>query len=148
MRLPIALFAALLVTGCIFPTDHRYGQDACSGGTDQYGASCGSYYNGPTATVIAIGPWHQYTDAADSYCFEFSPTPASVRMGDSFYFQNNTGSSITILGSNQTPWVTVGPGATSAALNFSTAGVYDFGVQGCAGVGGTPLYGVLDVTIN
>ena len=76
------------------------------------------------------------------------PPPASVRVGGSYYFQDNTNSAVTILSSNQIPLFTVGPGQTSPPLSTSEAGVCGFGLQGCKGRGGTAFYGVLDVTLN
>jgi len=148
MRLLMALLAVSLVTGCIFPTDRRYGSDNCIDGTDEWGAPCTPNYNGPVGAVITIGPSRQYADNADTLCYQLSPTPASVPSGGSYYFRNNTSSNITILGINQTPWVTIAAGATSGPLNTFSPGVYGFGVQGCSGVAGTAWYGVLDVTIN
>jgi plastocyanin len=71
-----------------------------------------------------------------------------VKVGATYSFQNNTSSTITILGADQSTWVTVGAYSTSAALTFSAAGAYGFAVQGCRGLSGTPWYGVLNVTIN
>jgi hypothetical protein len=96
--------------------------------------------------VITIGPSYQYSGNSDTMCYQFSPVGASVPTGGSYSFQNNTSSPITILGANQTPWVTVGAGSTSAALTASNPGVYNFGVQGCRGVSGTPWYGALSVS--
>jgi hypothetical protein len=146
MRSLIAFLAVSLATGCIFPTGSRYGSDNCTAGTDQWGNPCN--YNGPGGAVITIGPSGQYADNADTLCYQLSPTPASVPSGGSYYFRNNTSSNITILGINQTPWVTIAAGATSGPLNNFSPGVYGFGVQGCSGVAGTAWYGVLDVTIN
>jgi hypothetical protein len=146
----IALCAVSLMMACRFPTDSRYGDNNqnCGDNSSQQDPSCTPNHHSPSGTVISVGPAHQYTDNADTLCYQFSPMPASVTMGGDYYFQNNTSSSVTILGSNQVPWVTVAAGATSPPLNFSTAGVYNFGVQGCRGVDGTPSYGVLDVTLN
>lgn len=146
MRMLIAVVALSLLAACqltLAPLPD--GGQNCGYGSSWSGASCRSASAG---TVIAIGPSLQYPDNADVLCYQFSPTVVSVTVGGSYVFQNNTSSPITILGTNQVPWVTVGAGATSAALNFSASGVFVFAVQGCRGVGGTPWYGVLNVTVN
>ena len=139
--LAIPMFAACSLT--LAPLPPGGGQN-CRSGSNASGARC----NSAAATVITIGPSHQYADNSDALCFQFSPVVASVPVGGSYSFQNNTSSPITILGADQAPWVTVDAGSTSAAINFPTVGVYSFGVQGCRGVGGTAWYGVLAVTTN
>jgi hypothetical protein len=149
MRMLVAVLAMSLAAACsltLAPISDA-GQN-CRDGSNRWGSQCTPADHSPAGTVISIGPSHQYADNADTLCYQFSPSQASVKTGGSYFFQNNTSSSITILGSNQVPWVTVGPGATSGALNFSGAGVFSFGVQGCRGAGGTAFYGVLDVTLN
>jgi hypothetical protein len=149
MRLFIAFVALALLTACRLETEPFSGDDqSCESGWSRSSGVCTRDYQPPLVTVIAIGPSRVYADSADTMCYGFSPSPASIRSGASYRFQNNTGSSITIVDSNQIPWVTVGAYATSGALSSSSAGVYGFGVQGCRGVGGTPWYGVLDVTVN
>jgi hypothetical protein len=98
--------------------------------------------------VIAIQSAPVYGDPADNSCFQFSPLPASVRVGGTYFFENNTNSAVTIIGPNQIPLVTVGPGRTSASISASGAGVYAFGIQACKGVSGTAFYGELNVTLN
>ena len=145
MRMLIAILAVPLVAACsltLAPLPD--GGSNCRSGSNASGSRC----DAPAGTVISVGPSHQYTGSSDTLCYQFSPVVESVQIGGSYVFQNNTSSSITILGADQVPWVTVGAGSTSAALNFQSAGVYGFGVQGCRGVGGTPWYGVLAVTIN
>ena len=117
------------------------------------GQNCGNHsnascYNSYSATVITVGPTLQYPNNADVMCYQFSPTVVSVKVGATYTFQNNTSSTITILGTDQTTWVTVGAYSTSTTLTFSAAGAYAFAVQGCRGLSGTPWYGVLNVTIN
>jgi hypothetical protein len=149
MRILIAVLAMSLVSACsltLAPLPDA--AQNCGYGSSWSGTSCRSGNHSSAGTVIVIGPSLQYTDNADAMCYQFSPTVASVTMGGSYVFQNNTSSPITIMGANQVPWITVGAGATSPALNFSAAGVFGFGVQGCRGVSGTPWYGVLNVTIN
>jgi hypothetical protein len=146
MRMLIAVLAMPLFAACsltLAPLPPGGGQN-CRSGSNASGARC----NSPAATVITIGPSHQYTDNSDALCFQFSPVVASMQVGGSYSFQNNTSSPITILGADQAPWVTVDAGSTSAAINFPNVGVYSFGVQGCRGVGGTAWYGVLAVTTN
>ena len=138
--LAVPLFAACSLTLAPLSAD---GQN-CEGSSYQRGSQCNSHI----PIVIIIGPSYQYADNSDTMCYQFSPVAASVKIGGSYSFQNNTSSPITILGADQVPWVTVGPGSTSAALNFPNAGVYNFGVQGCRGVGGTPWYGALAVTTS
>lgn len=146
MRMLIAVLAMSVVAACsltLAPLPDGGGQN-CRSGSSQWGSRCDS----PIQIVIAIGPSRQYTDNFDTMCYQFAPVVASVKIGGSYSFQNNTSSTITIMGADQTPWVTVDPGSTSAALNFPNAGVYGFGVQGCRGVGGSAWYGVLAVTSN
>ena len=149
MRILIAVLAMSLVSACsltLAPLPD--GAQNCGYGSSWSGTSCTSGHHSSAGTVIVIGPSLQYTDNSDAMCYQFSPTVTSVTMGGSYVFQNNTSSSITIMGANQVSWITVGAGVTSPALNFSMAGVFGFGVQGCRGVNGTPWYGVLNVTIN
>ena len=145
MRMLIAILAMPLVAACTvtlapLSSDGRN----CEGGWSQRGTQC----NSPIPIVIIIGPSYQYSDNSDTMCYRFSPVSASVKIGGSYAFQNSTSSPITILGADQVQWVTVGPGSTSAAINFPNAGVYSYGVQGCRGVAGTAWYGVLAVTTN
>jgi hypothetical protein len=151
MRKLIALAAIILLSACRVSVEPLYGVDVTC--TDSYGhrnssSSCTTTITTPAVAVIAIQPTLVYADAADNFCFQFSPLPASVRVGGNYYFQNNTNSAVTIVGANQIPIVTVGPGQTSPSINTSGAGVYAFGIQGCRGVAGTAYYGVLNVTLN
>jgi hypothetical protein len=149
MRIVIALAGVLLLSACRVVTEPLYGDTGtCDAGWSRSGGVCVQNYQPPTVTVISIGPSREYADSADTMCFTLSPAPASIKEGGSYRFQNNTGLNLTILDSNQVPWVTVGGYATSSALTSSTPGVYGFGIQGCRGAAGTPWYGVLDVTIN
>ena len=145
MRMLIAVVSVCMLSACKLSLDATLAPLDCGDSNSHRGSSCTSNH-GPGGIVIIILPSRQYTDDADALCYQVSPVSASVTVGGSYYFQNNTSSTITIQGSNQTPWVTVGPGEASAALNVSAAGVYSFGVQGCRGVGGTAWYGVLNVT--
>jgi hypothetical protein len=120
----------------------------CQIGYGRHGTTCEPIITTPSVAVISIQPTRVYADSADTFCYQFTPSPAAVRTGGSYYFQNNTNSTITIVGSNQIPWVTIAPGQTSASLYSSGAGVYGFGIAGCRGVGGTSYYGELDVTLN
>jgi hypothetical protein len=149
MRKLFVIAAISMVSACRLSVEPVFGngQD-CSDTSTQHDSSCTPITHSPTVAVISIQPTRVYADSTDALCYQFSPSPASVRMGGSYYFQNNTNSSITIVGSDQIPWVTVGPGQTSAAFNSSAAGIYAFGIQGCRGMGGTAWYGVLDVTLN
>jgi hypothetical protein len=149
MRPLIALAAIALVSACQVSVEPLGVDVSC---TDSYGrhssSSCTTTFTSPAVAVIVIQPTLYYGDAADNFCFQFSPLPASVRVGGSYYFQNGTNSAVTIVGANQIPIVTVGPGQTSPSINTSGAGVYAFGIQGCRGVAGTAYYGVLNVTLN
>jgi hypothetical protein len=142
MRLLIAALALPLIAGCALTLSPLDGQN-CQG-SNQRGSQCHS----SIPIVIIIGPTYQYSDNSDRMCFQFSPVMASVKVGGTYSFQNNTNSPITIMGADGTPWVTVGPNSTSATLSVSNAGTYSFGVQGCSGVGGTAWYGALAVTAN
>jgi hypothetical protein len=151
MRIFFALVAISLLTGCRVFTEPLYGDGRdCQAGWSRSGGECTRGYTPPPVviTVITIGPSRVYSDSADTMCYALSPAPASIRTGGSYRFQNNTGLNLTIVDSNQIPWVTVGAYATSSALSASSAGVYGFGIQGCRGVAGTAWYGVLDVTVN
>lgn len=149
MRIFLALIALTFLTACRVITEPFYGDnDSCEAGWTRSGDSCTRDYQPPVVTVISIGPSRVYADSADSLCYQLSPTPASIRQGSSYRFQNNTGFNVTIVGSDQVPWVTIGAGATSSTLSSSAAGIYGFGIQGCRGVAGTAWYGVLDVTVN
>jgi hypothetical protein len=148
MRKLFVIAAMLLVSACRVSLDGTVGFDnGCSSSNGHQSSGCSTGHN-PGVIVIVIAPTRVYADAADALCYQLNPTPASVTTSGSYAFQNNTSSSVTIVGSNQVPWVTVGPGETSTSLSYSTAGVYGFGVQGCRGVGGTAMYGVLNVTLN
>lgn len=148
MRVLVALCSIALCTGC-FVTGPLYGdRDRCQDGWSQSARGCVPDYQTPAVTVISIGPSREYADTADTMCYSLAPSPASIKEGGSYRFQNNTGASVTIVDANGIPWVTTGPYASSSALTESTPGVYGFGIQGCRGVAGTPWYGVLDVTIN
>jgi hypothetical protein len=149
MRVLIALIAISLLTGCRIQTEPLYGDGGhCQSGWSESSRGCVPGYQTPVVTGISIGPSREYADSSDTMCYTLAPAPASIRAGGSYRFQNNTGQSLTILDSNNVPWVTVGPYASSAALSQSNAGVYGFGIQGCRGAAGTPWYGVLDVTVN
>ena len=148
MRILVALATVCLLSACKLSLDATLAPLDCGDSNNQRNSSCSTGGHGGGGIVIVIGPSRQYTDAADAQCYQVSPLAASVAVGGTYAFQNNTSSTITIQGSNQTQWVTVGPGATSPALNASAAGVYSFGVQGCRGMGGTVWYGQLSVTTN
>jgi hypothetical protein len=137
--LAVPLFAACSLTLAPLSSDGQNCERSY-----QRGSQCSS----PIPIIIIIGPSYQYRNSSDTMCYQFSPAAASVKIGGSYAFQNSTSSPITILGADQVPWVTVGPGSTSAAVNFPNAGVYNFGVQGCRGVGGTAWYGTLAVTAS
>ncbi|MFI5233873.1 MAG: hypothetical protein ACHQSE_15350 [Gemmatimonadales bacterium] len=147
MRILFSLAVVVSLTACRVITEPFYGDhDSCDSGFSRAGGSCTRNYQPPTITVISIGPSREYADSADAMCFQLSPAPASIKAGGSYRFQNNTGLNLTIVDSNQIPWVTVGGYAASSSLSASSAGVYGFGIQGCKGIAGTPWYGVLDVT--
>jgi hypothetical protein len=137
MRLLIAALALPLIAACSLTLAPI---DGCRDGSSHRGSQCG------IPIVIVIAPTYQYSDNSDTMCYQFSPVQASVNVGGSYTFQNNTSSRITIQGADGSAWVTVSPGSTSAAFTASTAGVYSFGVQGCRGVGGPAWYGSLAVT--
>ena len=143
MRKLIAIVAVPLVAACSLTLAPLAGDGQnCGGDSNQRGSQCNTHI----PIVIIIGPSYQYSDNSDAMCYQFSPVAASVMVGGSYSFQNSTRSPITIVGADQVPWVTVGPGSTSTALSFPNAGVYNFGVQGCRGMGGTAWYGSLAVT--
>lgn len=144
MRKLIAILAVPLVSACSLTLSPLADGQNCGNSSYQHGSQCTTHI----PIVIIIGPSYQYSDNSDTMCYQFSPGSATVPVGGSYTFQNNTSASITILGADRTPWVTVGPGSTSTAVSFPTAGVYNFGVQGCRGVGGTPMYGSLAVTTS
>ena len=144
-KLPTVLAVSVLAACQLTLAPLPDGQN-CGYHSSWSGSSCQNSNN--YGTVIAVGPTLQYTDNADVLCYQFSPTVVTVKIGASYAFQNNTSSTITILGADQQTWVTVGAYSTSAALTFSTVGVYGFAVQGCRGMSGTPWYGVLQVTIG
>ena|ERR1019366_4921058 len=146
MRTLIAVLGLSLLAACqltLAPLPD--GGQGCGHASSWSGSSC---YNSYSATVISIGPTLQYANNADVMCYQFSPAVVSVKVGANYAFQNNTGSPITIMGANQVAWVTVDAGSTSTTLNFSASGVFVFAVQGCRGMGGTPWYGVVNVTVN
>ena len=143
MRMLIAVLAASVVAACSLTLGPLPGDGQSCGGS---GYSRSSSRCTPITVVITIGPTHRYNDSSDTMCYDFSPGAASVTTAGSYTFQNNTNSTITILGANQQPWATVTAGSTSTVLNFSSAGTYNFGVQGCQGVSGTPWYGAISVT--
>jgi plastocyanin len=108
--------------------------------------------------VVTIGPSLQYSGAAynnSSYaqCFQFSPNPAVVKTNQVIQWRNNTNSAVTVAGSGAVPWVSVGPGATSAGLTFQQAGSVRYGLLDChptsanAGVV-VDTYATVAVTIN
>ncbi len=147
MRKLFVVTAIVLLSACRVSLDGTVGfLDDCSSGYGRQSSTCSGH--NPGVIVIVIAPTRVYADPADALCFQLSPTPASVKTSGSYAFQNNTSSSVTIVGTNQTPWVTIAPGETSPSLSLSSAGVYNFGVQGCRGVSGTAMYGVLNVTLN
>jgi hypothetical protein len=151
MRILFALIMLAFLSGCRVFTEPLYGNHHdCDPGWSWSSGSCTRNYQppAPVITVITIGPSRVYADSADSFCFQLSPAPASIRQGQSYRFQNNTGYNVTIVGSDQVPWITIGAGSTSQSLSSSSPGVYGFGVQSCRGVAGTPWYGVLDVTVD
>ena len=148
MRILIALVTVCMLSACKLALDATLSPLGCDGSSNERGSSCTTSNHGSGPIVIIIGPSRQYTDAADALCYQLSPAAASVTVGGGYSFQNSTNSNITIQGSDQATWVTVGPGETSPALNSSAAGVYNFGVQGCRGMGGTAWYGQLNVTSN
>lgn len=146
MRKFISVVAIVLLSACRVSLDGTVGFDnGCDSGSNQRNSSCTTH--NPGVIVIVIKPTRVYGDA-DAMCYQFNPTPASVTASGSYSFQNTTSSNITIVGANSAPWTTVGPGETSPSLSLSNAGTYGFGVQGCRGTGGTPWYGVLNVTVN
>ena len=147
MRLLVALVTVCLLSACKLSLDATLAPLDCADSYNHRSSGCSTGGSGGGGIIIVIGPSRQYTDAADEQCYQVSPVQASVKVGESYSFQNSTNSTITVQGSNQTQWTTVGPGQTSAALTFSGAGVYNFGVQGCRGVAGTAWYGVLNVTL-
>src|SRR5579862_8384535 len=143
MRKLIAMLAVPMVAACSLTLAPLAGAGQnCRDGSNQRGSQCDTQI----PIVIIIGPSYQYSDNSDTMCYQFSPGSASVPIGGSYSFQNNTSSSITILGADRTPWVTVAPGSTSSTVSFPNAGTHSYGVQGCRGVGGTPWYGALAVT--
>jgi hypothetical protein len=149
MRMLTALVAVSLLSACTLSLAPLSGNgDNCSNDSSRGGQSCTPTNHTPIVVVIAIGPSRQYSDNNDGMCYQFSPAPASVLTGGTYSFQNNTSSSITIVGSNQIPWATVGAGASSPSLTVPATGSYGYGVQGCRGVSGTAWYGVLTVSSN
>src|ERR1017187_9941174 len=101
MRMLIAVLAVSLSAACsltLAPLP-KNGQ-VCGGRSSQYGSQC----NSPITVVITIGPSYQYTDNSDAMCYQFAPVGASVKVGGSYSFQNNTSAPITIMGANQVPW--------------------------------------------
>jgi hypothetical protein len=151
MRTIISIVAICLLSACKVSVEPAFSGVDCTVGFSRHGdgTSCAPIENTtPSVAVISIEPSHVYADSADALCYQFSPSPAAVRMGGSYYFQNNTGSTITIVGSNGIPWVSVAPGRTSATLYSNGAGIYAFGIAGCRGVAGPVSYGELDVTLN
>jgi hypothetical protein len=152
MRVFIVAVTALLLSACRLSLDAALDPivtcDGNNSGRNGSNGSCTPDNHGPGGIVIIIGPSRQYSDGADTLCYQFSPMPAQVTTGGSYSFQNNTNSTVTIQGANQQSWVTVVPGATSGALSFSSAGTYTFGIQGCRGMEGSAAYGVVNVTQN
>ncbi len=153
MRTIVAIAAicgsSALLSGCKVSVEPAFSGVECTVGFTRHGTDCEPIVNGsPSVAVISVEPTRVYADSADALCYQFSPSPASVKMGGSYYFQNNTNSTVTIVGSNGVPWVSVAPGQTSATLYSSGAGVYSFGIAGCRGVAGPVSYGELDVTLN
>ena len=149
MRIFFALAALATLSACRITTEPYFGDSqSCGAGYSWSKGACTRNYQPPIITVITIGPARVYSDSGDVMCYALSPSPVSVRAGGSYRFQNNTGVNITIVDSNQIPWVTIDGYATSSALGASGAGVYGFGIQGCRGIAGTAWYGVLDVTLN
>jgi hypothetical protein len=149
MRNFFAIVAICLLSACKVSVEPAFSGVDCTIGYYRNGPSCTPIENTtPSVAVISVEPTRVYADSADALCYQFSPSPAAVRMGGSYYFQNNTNSTVTIVGSNGVPWVSVAPGQTSATLYSTGAGVYGFGIAGCRGVQGTAWYGELDVTLN
>ena len=146
MRALIAICAICLLASCRLSLDAVLAPLDCGDSYNHRGSTCEGVL--PGAIVIVIGPSRQYSDPSDALCYQVSPVTATVKIGESYTFQNSTSSSITIQGSDQSRWTTVAAGSTSAALTFSAAGVYSFGVQGCRGISGTAWYGQLNVTQN
>ena len=150
MRTIIAIAGIVLLSACTVSVEPAFSGVQCTVGYSRHGdgTTCTPIVNTPSVAVISIEPTHVYADSADAQCYQFSPSPALVKMGGSYYFQNNTGSTVTIVGSNGIPWVSVAPGQTSATLYSNGAGIYGFGISGCRGVAGSAYYGELDVTLN
>ena len=146
MRTLIAIVSLCLLSACRLSLDAALDPLSCSDSYNQRGTTCSTGNGGVGSIVIVVGPSRQYTDAADAMCYQVSPVAASVQVGGTSTFQNSTSSTITIQGADQSTWTTVGPGETSPALTFSSAGTYTFGLQGCRGVSGTAWYGQLNVT--
>ena len=146
MRTMIAIVSLCLLSACRLSLDAAFDPLSCSDSSNHRGTTCTTGNGGVGSIVIVVGPSRQYTDAADAMCYQVSPVTASVQVGGTSAFQNNTNSTITIQGSDRSTWTTVGPGQTSPSLTFSAAGTYTFGVQGCSGAGGTAWYGQLNVT--
>jgi hypothetical protein len=146
MRTLIAIVSLCLLSACRLSLDAALDPLSCSDSYNHRGTTCTTGNGGVGSIVIVVGPSRQYTDAADAMCYQVSPVAASVQVGGTSTFQNSTSSTITIQGSDQSTWTTVGPGETSPALTFSSTGMYTFGVQGCRGVSGTAWYGQLNVT--
>jgi plastocyanin len=144
MRTLFALVAICLLSSCKLSLDASLAPLDCSDSYNQHDSTCSGDHGG--GITIVVGPSRQYADGADALCYQLSPVTATVQVGESYSFENNTNSTITIQGANQSTWVTVGPGETSSTLSFSAAGSYNFGVQGCQGMSGTAWYGVLNVT--
>jgi len=148
MRSLLAIVSLCLLSACRLSLDAAFDPLSCSDSYNHRGTTCTTGNGGIGSIVIVVGPTHRYNDTADAMCFDVSPVAASVKVGGTYSFQNNTNSTITIQGSDQTTWATVGPGQTSASLQLSSAGTYSFGVQGCRGISGTAWYGQLNVTPN
>ncbi|HEV8411305.1 MAG TPA: hypothetical protein VGQ30_12410 [Gemmatimonadaceae bacterium] len=143
MRTLIAIVSLCLLSACRLSLDAAFDPLSCSDSYNHRGTTCDG---GLGSVVIVVGPSRQYTDSGDAMCYQVSPVTATVQVGGSYSFQNNTNSTITIQGSDQSTWTTVGAGQTSSSLTFSSAGTYTFGVQGCRGISGTAWYGQLNVT--
>jgi hypothetical protein len=146
MRALFAICAIVLLSSCRLSLDAVLAPLDCGGdgGYHHQSSSCSGVIPGPI--VIVIGPSRQYSDPSDALCYQVSPVTATVKVGESYTFQNSTSSMITIQGADQSTWTSVAASSTSAALTFSAAGTYSFGVQGCRGVSGTAWYGQLNVT--
>lgn len=148
------------VGSCTLPTDATTQVD-CPSGTYQNPNGSNECLPMPPAQpdlLITIGPQgsgHTTIIGGQQVqvprCFAFTPNPGSVRAKRPFAFKNATTETITITGTDRTPWATMAPGATSGMLNLSYAAILKYGIQNCTPVStneASRYYGSINVTVN